>query len=433
MKYQPFSMSRIGASHISGGLPCQDASRAGEHGAYGFAIVADGHGSRRHFRSDRGSAIACRVAEEKIRTFLDGEYADEGDLDAQLSALKEDICSAWMEAVRGDYQNSPWTEAEREEARDRLSPEQLARLEDGTDAPIAYGSTLCAAFTHSGGWAAIQLGDGCFTHIGADGAYDWPMPESLVNEGNRTASLCMRQPMQDFRHCHGDDDPAGLLVYTDGIEKVFPPQGKEIISLLHWIWRNEYAGESVREGNLERTLDMLTRRSPIGDDLSVAGLVNPEAEDKEPVPGRSQRMQELERLQARLAELRSAIDYNKKRLRQAEWDEDCSDEAMEQLRGALQRNESAASELRTQILDLRQALSLEPLPEDEPEDETFPEPENEPESESEPEEEYAPEPDLMIWPEEEYRDVPQQPEDRPRRESKPRSLIDRLWRIIDEL
>ena len=433
MKYQPFSMSRIGASHIKGGLPCQDASCAGEWGAYAYAIVADGHGSRRHFRSDRGSALACRVAEEKIPAFLGGEYAEEDGPDARLSALKADICSAWAEAVREDYQRNPWTEAELEEARSRLSPEQFARLEDGTDAPVAYGSTLCAVFTCPGGWAAIQLGDGCFTHIGTDGVYDWPMPESLVNEGNKTASLCMRQPMRDFRHCYGDDNPAGLLVYTDGIEKVFSPQGKEIISLLHWIWRNEFAEDSGRKGNLERTLDMLTRRSPIGDDLSVAGLVNPEAADAEPVPGRSTQLQELERLQARRTELKSTIAYNKRRLRQAEQDDGCSDEATEQLRNTLLRNENAVFRLQTQIAALRAALSLEP--EDESEPEQVPEPEDEPmpepQDEPMPEDEANAEADTLIWPEDEDRNAPEQPKAQPRNQKNPRSLIERYEGITD--
>lgn len=417
MKYQPFSMSRIGASHIKGGLPCQDASCAGEWGAYAYAIVADGHGSRRHFRSDRGSVLACRVAEEKITAFLGGEYAEEDGPDARLSALKADICSAWAEAVREDYQRNPWTEAELEEARSRLSPEQFARLEDGTDAPVAYGSTLCAVFTCPGGWAAIQLGDGCFTHIGTDGVYDWPMPESLVNEGNKTASLCMRQPMRDFRHCYGEDEPAGLLVYTDGIEKVFPPQGKEIVSLLHWIWRNEYAGAAVREGNLERTLDMLTRRSPIGDDLSVAGLVDPDAPDAEPVPGQAQQLQELERLKAQLDELNSTISYNTRRVRQLEQSSDEIDTAArEQLEDVLKRKQEAALQLHERIAALRAALSLEP--------------EEEPAPEEEPDEG----PHLLVRPEDEAPDESEEREDGlPQRGKGSRWLIDKLRRIIDEL
>lgn len=357
MGYRPFHMSRIGASHIRRKLICQDASASEVYRNAYIAVVADGHGSRRHFRSDRGATIACRIALEKIRTFLDEGNRDDRPMDERLTALKQAVCDAWIAAVREDHANEPWTEDELDEERDLLTEEQFEALIDGSDTPIAYGSTLCAVMVFDGGWAAIQLGDGCFVRVGTDGMYDWPMPGSIVNEGNQTASLCMREPMRDFRHCWGTDQPAGLLVYTDGIEKTFPAQGKEVVSLLHWIWRNERSDASAREDNLARTLDMLTQRSAIGDDVSVAGIVDTEAEDKEPVLGLMQMRQELERLTAQIAEIEGTIQYNKARMRAARGnEEDVRSGAVEQLREIIERKQSTAAELRELASRIRTEL-----------------------------------------------------------------------------
>lgn len=373
MSYQPFHISRIGAAHIRRELPCQDASASEMLEDACIAVVADGHGSRRHFRSDRGSAIACRVALDEIRAFLKEDEAEGCSRDERLNILKQTICDAWLSEVQADFEQSPWTEAELEEESALLTEEQLAALKDGTDAPIAYGSTLCAVFSYDGGWSAIQLGDGCFVRIGADGLYDWPMPESIVNEGNTTASLCMREPMRDFRHCWGTDTPAGLLVFTDGIEKVFPPQGKEIVSLLHWIWRSQCGGVEGRDENLARTLDMLTRRSSIGDDVSVAGIVDPEAEDSAPKASQSQKRQELERLTAQIEEIRSTIEYNKQRLAKARRNEgDIRSGAVEQLEDVIRRKQASVQALLEQAKAICEELG-EPAPLPLTDEETEPE------------------------------------------------------------
>lgn len=363
MGYRPFHLSRTGAAHIRRELTCQDASASEVYKNAHIAVVADGHGSRRHFRSDRGSAIACRIALVEIRTFLDNGEQDERPMDNRLTALKQAICDAWIAAVREDYAVEPWTEDELNEERKILTEEQFGALIDGSDVPVAYGSTLCAVVTHDGGWAAIQLGDGCFVRVGTDGIYDWPMPESMVNEGNRTASLCMWEPMRDFRHCWGTDHPAGLLVYTDGIEKTFPAQGKEVTSLLHWIWRNEYRGAAEREDNLARTLDMLTQRSVIGDDVSVAGIVDTEAEDKEPIHSPTQLRKELDRLAAQIEEIEGTIRYNEERIRAVcKDDEDTRPSATEQLRNVIERKQTIAAELRERAARIRIELG-EPEPE----------------------------------------------------------------------
>lgn len=314
MNYYTFHCSRIGAEHIRIGLPLQDSSVSWQFGQKRIAIVADGHGSRRHFRSETGSELACRTALEKIRCFLDDYPADPQTMEERLENLELEICLAWRDAVIEDHRIHPWTEDELNEEMRVLTPEQFAELKEGGNVLIPYGSTLCAAFSVDDKWAAIQLGDGGIVHISREGEYTWPMPESRFNSGNKTASLCMKQPMEDFRHCFGCGNPAGILVFSDGIDKTFPEQSHEIVSFLYWVWNNGRRNGDSGSEVLEKVLDSLSEQSRIGDDVSVAGFIDQDLEDIRPKITGKMREREKKMADARVSELKITLDYNRKQL-----------------------------------------------------------------------------------------------------------------------
>ena len=362
--YRSFHLSRIGASHIRKGIPCQDASLSLSCPEGEIAIVADGHGNRRHFRSARGAKLACEVARDKIISALreealestERDLFEEPDMDLLLTKMKREILIGWADAVYRDYEDNPWTEEELFEQEDLLSPDQFESMVRGRNVLIAYGSTLLASFTFEGGWAAIQIGDGCVVRIERDGQFEWPMPESTVNDGNKTASLCMSNAMCEFRHCYGTDAGIALLVFTDGIEKSFPSQGKEITSLLHWIWKNEKNDYESKENNLARTLDLITDRSTAGDDMSIAGLIDPEAEDVAPKLSKRQKELERERVLAQITEMESTIRYNSKRLIIEKMNAKSNDNsAVGQLKEILKRKKTAVEELRKKLEMLPEA------------------------------------------------------------------------------
>src|SRR5450432_2105973 len=75
-----------GAAHVAAGLPNQDAAVAYPTACGAVAAVADGHGHRRHFRSDRGSRLAVAVAGEAAQELtgrLDGLAAAQIEAEAQ--------------------------------------------------------------------------------------------------------------------------------------------------------------------------------------------------------------------------------------------------------------------------------------------------------------------------------------------------------------
>lgn len=350
MNYYHFDMKCRGASHIARNLPCQDASYSEEYRGTMIAVTADGHGNRRHFRSQKGAEIACRIAVDRIKEYLDTNSNAESVTmefeDDQIQLLKQNISISWFQAVMEDYNSNPWTDEELEEEKPLLTAIQFERLKLGIDATLAYGSTLCAVFLNERGWIAVQLGDGAFVHIAQNGQYSWPMPKSFLNEGNRTASLCLNDPLVDFRHCYGTDLPAGLLVFTDGIEKVFPPQGKEVTSLLHWIWNNGRVNKDEGKDSLSRTLDLLTQKSSIGDDIGIAGIIDCDAPDIVPVLSFYQQKQELENQKALIDNLEKTIDYHKQQLRQIMRSKNNSrSDVAEQLEGIIKREEEELEKL----------------------------------------------------------------------------------------
>ena len=69
--FNGFSHSVMGASHEKTGLVCQDSSAFKICDNYAVAVVADGHGSKKHFRSDVGSKAAVEVSIEAIEKFCE--------------------------------------------------------------------------------------------------------------------------------------------------------------------------------------------------------------------------------------------------------------------------------------------------------------------------------------------------------------------------
>lgn len=300
----------MGGRHRINGLPCQDHAIAEElHGAQ-VLIVADGHGSRRHFRSERGSALACQVARDAIAQLLSAEPPAEELTAEHLTALGQTIIAEWRNLVAMDLKAQPWTEAELAEQQEILSPEQLADLTEGRSDFIPYGTTLVAAFATEERWAGLQIGDGMLVTLDSAGNYIWPMPESAINEGNQTASICMSDP--ELRVCSGTNPITGLFVCTDGIEKAYPVQSEKVVRALHWLWRaaRDVQGEKL----LSDAAEQFATQSAIQDDVGFALMADLEAEDVAPQPTEAQLRKRDEQFQGKWDEVVSIIRFNQRQL-----------------------------------------------------------------------------------------------------------------------
>lgn len=60
-----------GESHILSEKPCQDYAYAASSDKLSMAIVSDGHGGERYFRSDYGSHLLVDITKESVRSFVE--------------------------------------------------------------------------------------------------------------------------------------------------------------------------------------------------------------------------------------------------------------------------------------------------------------------------------------------------------------------------
>lgn len=332
MCWHLFHQTAIGGRHQQINLPCQDNAISEDIGCARIVITADGHGSKRHFRSKQGSLLACEAALIKLKEFFESKEDEQAPSALELELLKADILELWRNKVKEDFLSNPWSKDELADAAARLNAEDLDYLSEGNFSLIPYGSTLVVGVSTDLYWFGLQIGDGFLVVMKPDGEYVWPMPESRVNEGNRTASLCMPEPMPEFRHCFGTEEIIGLAVCTDGIEKAFPTGGEKVISFLHWLWVTAREEETEARRLLKAYAELMATRSTLKDDVGFAIMANTEAEDVSPHPSQQQRERDSQRLIAQLNELQVIIDYTQARLKDA-----TSKEEVEQLIDIMQR------------------------------------------------------------------------------------------------
>src|SRR3954466_8601169 len=116
--WQVTGRSVRGASHGRAGAPNQDAIYWLPESGKGLPLIltlADGHGSRKHFRSEVGARLAVETAARVGSDFLTGQ-ADVRNLSSVKHAAEEWLPRAlvrhWVEAVNEHIRSHPLSEAE---------------------------------------------------------------------------------------------------------------------------------------------------------------------------------------------------------------------------------------------------------------------------------------------------------------------------------
>ncbi len=206
-----------GASHETSGTPCQDYSAYRTYDRYSIAVVADGHGSKKHFRSDVGSRCAVESAIETIEEF----YSDPGFEDAMLAnhediikRIEKQVIARWNDKIQEHFDLNPVTDKEKSPFTD----EQFKELHTET----FYGTTLIAAVMNELFTFGIQIGDGSLVTIFDDGETDMPIMYQESAPANITASICNSNAIDLFCSFFIDDKyPMAVYVSTDGLYTSF--------------------------------------------------------------------------------------------------------------------------------------------------------------------------------------------------------------------
>lgn len=297
MDYEGFAIKCRGASHIEKDLPCQDAAEYIQRTQFVAASIADGHGSQRYFRSDRGSSMAAKIACEKADQFL--SLTALSDLKAEEQELKiheliNSIIAEWQIAVQNDIISNPFTERELEtipqtelsffsafsevETNNRSNYEREQMLKDGHHASeihriySAYGTTLICLGVCTNYAFGIQIGDGKCVVLNKDGTICEPIPWDDKCHLNQCTSICDKTAEKEFRfYIWNNNIPVALFCASDGIDDTFADQLHSFyLKILLDLSVSDFR-EQIR--SLEEQLPEITSHGS-KDDLSIAGIVN---------------------------------------------------------------------------------------------------------------------------------------------------------------
>jgi predicted nucleic acid-binding Zn-ribbon protein len=248
-KFRSFSVTHKGAKHV-GDENCQDASTHVPLDNAVIAVVADGHGSARCFRSDIGSKAAVNATENTIKLWLQNlsdAVSDSDDFKVELHAMVKQIINKWFIAVMKDEETNPLQSDSRlETVTDKYKERYINNPDYRTH---AYGTTLMAAVISDNYWFAFQVGDGKCVVLCEDGTWKLPIPWDDRCSFNTTTSICDDDSLSGFRYWFGlkeidesfteygfgvdgqghdtapvknSSRPLAIFVASDGVEDSYP-------------------------------------------------------------------------------------------------------------------------------------------------------------------------------------------------------------------
>lgn len=295
-----------GESHKSTEKPCQDYAYAESNENLSMAIVCDGHGGERYFRSQFGSEFATEITKEAIRAFVENmadstftgqekksvfdgadftEYSAAIATDQQVASkahkslmwLFSSIISQWNAKVAQHAMEVNLTDWELEHVEQKYKDEFLAKRET-EDATFekTYGCTLMAYVQTPDYWFAFHLGDGkCVSMRVVDDnlVCGQPIPWDEKCFLNKTTSLCDSNALDEFRYCYqgNGEFPLAMFLGSDGMDDSYG-DGDNLdnfyIQLFKVIIRN---GNDKAKKELIKSLPIISKLGS-KDDMSVASI-----------------------------------------------------------------------------------------------------------------------------------------------------------------
>ena len=290
-----FSTYCQGESHILVDKVCQDYALDESKKGVSIAIVCDGHGGERYFRSDIGARFAAEITLRQIKTLIkdfgpiakilelsdltqvealttqrsNGIFEKETDVDKVFRQLFKSIIACWHAAIEEHAMNTPLTEHELSSVPEKYTSLFLDNLEK------TYGCTLIAVVASSKYWFAFQIGDGKCISFNVNGEWMEPIPWDEKCFLNKTTSLCDSDAIDEFRYCYGGKGtrPTAIFIGSDGIDDSFG-ETENMVNFYVQIAKLLGSGKDGKDNALQSLKDDLPKLSKIGskDDMSVAAL-----------------------------------------------------------------------------------------------------------------------------------------------------------------
>ena len=290
-----YHFSCQGESHKADNKPCQDASFGAVYDdGLAIAIVCDGHGGERYFRSDVGARMATEVIRDSVRTFVGNvdkqifvgkpytaeeaitseEVAKKQNaIDKALRQLFSSIIYQWNQKIADHAANTTISEWEQE----HVPQKYLDELHSSETFEKLYGCTLMAYVQTPDYWLAFHLGDGKCVSFQQEPLWKFPIPWDERCFLNKTTSLCDSEAINEFRYCYEGDGhfPWAVFLGSDGMDDSFGEDANLVNFYIQVVKMLVNEGQEATAKSIESDLPQLSK---IGskDDMSVAFVYNPD-------------------------------------------------------------------------------------------------------------------------------------------------------------
>lgn len=284
-----YNFSCQGESHKADSKPCQDASFSAVYeDGLAIAIVCDGHGGERYFRSDVGAKMAVEVIFDTVKTFTSSidkslfigqpytaveAIASEEILkkqtpvDKAFRQLFSSIIYQWNNRIAIHAAHTPMSEWEQE----HVPQKYLDELNSSETFEKLYGCTLMVYVQTPDYWFAFHLGDGKCISFQQQPFWHEPIPWDERCFLNKTTSLCDSNAINEFRYCYEGDGsfPMAVFLGSDGMDDSF---GEDANLVNFYIQVVKMLVTEGRDSTIQSIESDLPQLSKIGskDDMSIA-------------------------------------------------------------------------------------------------------------------------------------------------------------------
>ena len=287
-----------GESHKLSEKPCQDYAYAESSDTLSMAIVSDGHGGERYFRSQIGSKLLVEITKKSVRSFVDTiaeegpsvfegksftAYIKESATDSQINSkehkmltwLFSSIISQWNVAIAKDAEENDLNEWELKHVEQKYKDEFIAKR-NNPEASFekTYGCTLMAYIQTPTYWFAFHIGDGKLVRMNIVNELllcDQPVPWDSRCFLNKTTSICDSNALDEFRYCYQGDGsfPVAFFLGSDGLDDSYG-DGEQLYNFYANLFKQiAKSGKDEAYNVLKRSLPKISKVAS-KDDMSVA-------------------------------------------------------------------------------------------------------------------------------------------------------------------
>lgn len=258
-----------GATHVRNQMPCQDNKKIIKiSDEITIIALADGHGSSKCPRSDRGSMIAVNSFYHIMKKYLEIYGEDEEDITHLMTFLNregdirfaQDVCEEWQARVKQSFYKN--------------KVEGMTNEDGSIKWPSVfslYGTTLLGMLITDSFVFSFQIGDGDISAVTKDAVEPLVEPEKFL--GTETHSLskpdAWRKAVASVHRLELDSqEPYMYMLSTDGFANSYTSDNEYQKTCIDYLKMLQEYGIDVVQANLKKWLTE-TSELGCGDDITV--------------------------------------------------------------------------------------------------------------------------------------------------------------------